>query len=110
MGTSDSSGPSEPAGSRARLGQQKRFGGEGGPALFPGLAFQAGAGEHTVPIKSPVLCCVFSWRLGGVVGRRGSCQTCSRKGFVEGDPSLTLAPVMDCPMWPYSLAFWTVTG
>lgn len=87
-GASDSSGPSEPAGSRARLRQQKRFGGEGRPALFPELAFQAGAGEHTVPIRSPVLCCVFSWHLRGVMGRGDSCQARTRKGYVESDPSL----------------------
>lgn len=69
--------------------------------MFPGLAFQAGAREHTVPIRSPVLCCVFSWCLGGVVGRGGFCQASSRKGFVEGDLSLMLDSIMGCPMYQH---------
>lgn len=38
------------------------------------------------------------------MGRGGSCQAC-RKRFVEGDPSLMLAPAMDCPMAPH-LTLW----
>lgn len=55
-----------------------------------------------------MLCCVFSWRLGGVVGRGGFCQACSRKGFVEGELSLMLAPVTGCPVYQHpTLSFWT---
>lgn len=41
-----------------------------------------------------MLCCVFSWCLGGVVGRGGFCQACSSEGFVEGDLSLMLDPII----------------
>lgn len=39
-------------------GGRRRSGGEGAAALFPELAFSGGAGEHTVPIRSSVLCCM----------------------------------------------------
>lgn len=43
------------------------------------------------------------------MGRGGSCQAC-RKCFVEGDPSLMLAPVMGCPMTPHPLSGFLGSG
>lgn len=50
--------PQRPPGAGPAWGGRRRSGGEGAAALFPELAFPGGAGEHTVPIRSPVLCCM----------------------------------------------------
>lgn len=57
--------PQRPPGAGPAWGGRRRAGGEGAAALFPELAFPGGAGEHTVPIRSPVLCCMCFHGFGG---------------------------------------------
>ena len=72
---------------------------------------RAGAGEHTVPIRSPVLCCMcFHGFLGGGVGRGDSCQSCSRQGLIRGDPSLALTCVVGRPHTPHPATLSLFSG
>lgn len=105
--------PSSPAASREQ-GQRGEAGGDlAGRLCFQSWLSRAGAGEHTVPIRSPVLCCMcFHGFLGGGVERGDSSQSYSSQGLIKGDPSQVLTCVMEVPVTlvnpaPLLSAFWT---
>lgn len=69
---------------------------------FQSWLSRAGAGEHTVPIRNLVLCCMcFHGFLGGGVGRGDSCRSCNRQGLIRGDPSLVLTCMVGHPHTPH---------
>lgn len=65
-------------------GGRRRSGREGAAALFPELAFLGGAGEHTVPIRSPVLCCMCFHGFGGRSGEGRFLPVLQQPGLNQG--------------------------
>lgn len=55
--------------SQREQGQRGEAADLAGRLCFQSWLSRAGAGEHTVPIRSPVLCCMCFHGLGGGVGR-----------------------------------------
>lgn len=78
----------------------------GGRLCFQSWLSRAGAREHTVPIRSPVLCCMCFHGFEGVSGERRFLSVLQQPEPNQGDPSQVLACIVghSCTPCPLTLS------